>query len=253
MITSDRIAAQLLELNNAQLGSFGEFIFAAQMAGSKECQVVRRHRQRADFLVDNVAVDVKTSVRGLKRPTQLARKFVGNRVDGVSYAMVEFMSDGARVSLEGESLGGLSWRDVERMWAEWRPLGKDSKTRSAPDENVSTMRVLRAELTDFFHSIGLRPRILYRTCQAEFGREAPANLRPSVRHADRVTVYLDFHDHRIGRGNVRRIFAFPDERSDELPPLATTRLHVAKVDLERMPPEFCFHDIDDLKARFVPE
>ncbi len=109
-----------------------QFPLVSKVRSNKPLQRTRKptarrwQRQRADFLVDNVAVDVKTSVRGLKRPTQLARKFVGNRVDGVSYAMVEFMSDGARVSLEGESLGGLSWRDVERMWAEWRrPLNTD--------------------------------------------------------------------------------------------------------------------------------
>ena len=81
--------------------------------------------------------------------------------------------------------------------------------------------------------------------------EAPANLRPSVHQAGRVTVYLDFCDHRIGRDNIRPIIAFSDEGSEELPSLARTRLHLAKVDLKRLPPEFHFAGIYDLKARFA--
>ena len=255
MISRDpnSITAHLLALNNAQRGSFGEFIFAAVAANAKGWRVVRQHRQRVDFLVNSIGVDVKTSVRGLKRPAGLVLNFAGTRVDGVSYAMVEFVPDGARVSLEAAVLGDLSWDDVQQLWIEWKDQGRHRKGGGAPNPNAEVLRALRTELTAFFQSVGLRPRILYRTCQAEFGREAPANLRPSAHQADRVTVYLDFRDQRIDRDNIRRIVAFPDGRNEELPKLAKTRLHLAKVDLERLPPEFLFAGIDDLKARFVAE
>lgn len=255
MISSDpdRIPARLLTLNNAQRGSFGEFIFAAVAADAKGWRVVRQHRQPVDFFVSDIGVDVKTSVRGLSRPAGRAVKFAGTRVNGVSYALVEFLSDGARVSLEAEVLGELSSDDIQKLWIEWTHRGRHRKAKGVPNQYTEVLRALRAELTTFFHSVGLRPRMLYRTCQAQYGREAPANLRPSTRQADRVTVYLDFHDVRINRDNITRIVAFPDGRSEELPKLAKTRLHLAKVDLERLPPEFLFASIDDLKARFVAE
>ena len=115
------------------------------------------------------------------------------------------------------------------------------------------LRALRTELTAYFHSLGLHLRMLYRTCQAEFGREAPANLRPPSVQPGRVTVYIEFRDRHIRRANIRRIMAFSDARCDELPELAKTRLHKSKIYLERIPAAFIFADLNDLKARFGPE
>jgi hypothetical protein len=244
------VQSGLMGLNNAQRGSFGEFIFA-RLAATRGMSVAKQHRDRADFLVDDTPVDVKTTIRGLTSTNMPPlRPFHGRRVGGVSYAVVEFVAEGARVSRDGVLMSVLSWEDLVGLWDEWRsqPRANNGSRRKAA--SAPALSALRDELTSFFAALGLTCRVLYRTCQAEFGNEAPANLIPSVMRPRHVTVYLDFRDSRISRANLRRVIAFPDERCASLPSTPNGRLHLEKVDLDSLPSDVVFSNLDDLMTRF---
>src|SRR4030095_717273 len=61
------LARRLRALNNAQRGSFGEFLFGRVARETLRAQVDATRRARADFVVDGVRIDVKTTVRDLDR------------------------------------------------------------------------------------------------------------------------------------------------------------------------------------------
>ena len=92
--------------------------------------------------------------------------------------------------------------------------------------------------------------MIYRTVQAQFGAESPDNLIPKIIDPTRVTVFLDFLDSEICRDKLRKVIAFPEACADKLPLLKKTRLHLPKVDLEKLPNKYVFHDLDDLISNF---
>jgi hypothetical protein len=52
---SETLGAQLITLNNAQRGSFGEFVFEEIARTAKKWEVVPQHRQRIVFAQINSA------------------------------------------------------------------------------------------------------------------------------------------------------------------------------------------------------
>src|SRR5262249_39997043 len=104
----------------------------------------------------------------------------GSRAHGIAYVQVEFGIDGARVSREGDVLAMLTWPDLAIAWWKW---GKEKPPRSAAD-----VEALRTRIAACFREFGLCVRVMYRTTQAEFGKESPANLVPTRPTPGRITV-----------------------------------------------------------------
>lgn len=237
------IPPRLRALNNAQRGSFGEFLFSRVAREKLSSEIETTRRNRADFVVGGVQVDVKATIRDLREPLRPLKPYRGTRVEGISYAQVEFAAEGARVSLETELLAIIPWPDLAVAWDAWR---ENTRTeRVAPARDIGP---LRDRIIAHFRDLGFSARVIYRTIQAQFRDESPANLLPSRPQPNGLTVYLDFADHRITESNIRRIIAFPDSAALSFPLLERTRLHRQKVDLAQLPPHFVFANLSELFA-----
>jgi hypothetical protein len=233
----------LRSLNNAQRGSFGEFLFsvvATRRLGEK-VQAVRRNR--TDFLVGKIPVDVKTTIRDLDRALPSLRPYRGRRTEAISYAQVEFSAEGARVSLELNELDVVPWPAVIDAWQQWKD---QSRTIPASPKEGTGIGPIRLLVQEHFAKLGFRARVIYRTIQGQFRNESPANLLPRTIEDDRITVFLDFIDHRLVEDNIRRVIMFPDVVASTLPFITQTRLHRPKVDLSQIPGHFVFASLVNL-------
>lgn len=235
--------ADLCALNNAQRGSFGEFLFSRVAREKLSTRVEATRRNRADFVVGDLQVDVKTTIRDLARELPPLRPYRGPRFSGISYAVVELFSRGARVSLESESLLTFTPSELVVAWHEWKG---NARLRTRSGASTDGIAPLRDRIVARFRDLGFRARVIYRTIQAQFGDESPSNLLPSHVNPKGITVFLDFIDQRLEETNIRRIIAFPDIRASELPVRDRTRLHKQKVDLSRLPSSFLFESLFDL-------
>jgi hypothetical protein len=204
-----------------------------------------RHN-RTDFVCGDLRIDVKTTIRDVGQSLRPLAPYRGSRVKDTSYAQVEFGTEGARVSLEADVLQMITWPALATSWRKW---GKEKPPRSAGKPRPGAMGPLRARVAACFREFGLCVRVIYRTTQAEFGEESPANLVPTRPNPGRITVYLDFAGVPLAEENIRRIIAFPDRAGKSLPLLERPHLHRPKVDLSRVPARFLFRSLSDLFAR----
>jgi hypothetical protein len=228
---------RLRAANNAQRGSFGEFLFAG-LARELDAGARATRRNRTDFVYGDLPIDVKTTIRDIGQSLRPLTPYRGSRVKGTSYAQVEFGSEGARVSLEADVLQMITWPDLATAWRKW---GKEKPPRSVGD-----LGPLRARVAACFRELGLRVRVIYRTTQAAFGKESPANLVPTRPDPARITVFLDFARAPLTEDNILRIIAFPDAAGKSLPLLERPHLHRPKVDLSRLPARFVFSSLSEL-------
>lgn len=239
------LPARLRSLNNAQRGSLGEHLFSSVARSKLRVNVVPTRRDRADFIVDGTKVDVKTTIRNLDTPLRPLKPYRGHRTENIKYAQVEFVPEGARVSLELEVLAMLNWLDVAVSWSAWAQTVRVHPTTAVQIKNIGP---LRQRIVEHFRTLGFRTRVIYRTIQAEFRDESPANLLPSQQRPNGLTVYLDFASSRLEEDNLRRVIAFPDVAVGSLVLLEKTRLHKQKVDLTHIPPRFVFASLSELFA-----
>ncbi len=240
MVPPDLSVPPLRSLNNAQRGSFGEFLFSIVAARESNEKVRAVRRNRTDFLVGNIPVDVKTTIRNLDRVLPSLRPYRGPRTEAISYAQVEFGAEGARISIESSILASLSWSDIVEIWQRW---AEQTASKSMPAEKGIGISPIRLAVHEHFAKFGFRARVIYRTIQGQFRNESPANLLPTATESDRVTVFLDFADQRLVEDNIRRVIMFPDVIAPSLPLLAQTRLHRPKVDLTQIPARFVFSSL----------
>src|SRR5215831_12342962 len=105
---------RLRAANNAQRGSIGEFLFA-EVAPASATAI---HRNRIDFVCGDLPIDVKTTTKNVGKPLRPSTPYHGPRVKGTSYALVEFGTEGARVSLEADVLQMITWPESRRRVAE---------------------------------------------------------------------------------------------------------------------------------------
>lgn len=245
-----KLEIKLHKLNTAQLGSFGEFVFVSTANQVMNVSIERFHDNRADFLVNGNPVDVKTTLRNISKDTCNFSPFGGSRVSGIQYALVEFFKIGARVSLENTLIGLLNLRELDELWLKWLhgygkkfPVNKNKlkKQLLEPIEN---------EISSFFSSHGIEVRIINRTCQKGFRKESPHNLKPRHIKINGATVFLSFNDSKISRDNFHTIIAFPDTNADKLPMRDKVNLRKPKVDLDRLPRQYIFENIEDLKEHY---
>lgn len=256
------LQALILLLNSARLGSFGEAVFL-QVARDKGWHIESQHSERADYRVEGELVDVKTTRQTLQRP--VGRRQYSGPVPYVRYVLVEFVSSGACVSIDGAQLRSLDWQQLDAIWDEWiRQRGGEDytqqaisdlkrRTRSLEPHQTARGNTKRAvadlmqELVSFFAEKGIATRIIYRTCMAGFKQESPHNLKPGRIQPNRITIYLDFKNEVASAYNLNGVYAFPDTAAHTLPMLEKTRLHRPKVDVDKMPAKFVFHDLDELR------
>lgn len=254
---AETLRDSLAKLNGPQLGSFGEAVFG-EMAARAGMYVETLHYERADFVVDGVKTDVKTS-RDWTADSVALRPWAGKRVAAAQYAMVEFYRTGLRVSLEGRILADLGYSEVQDLWVSWQAgkfgrahLPAAASSRKLP-ENV------RKAVEKVFETAGLpAPLILHRTChridkspsEAHGFSEGPHNLLPSQREEKKRlgwTVYLMFSQAPPNLTNLIEIVAFPDSREGDLPRLGRVSLGTKqKADMKRLPADVHFRSLEDL-------
>jgi hypothetical protein len=245
----DFLQELLPNLNSARLASLGETIFRETMVAAGS-EVRPADAKQTNLLVDGQRVDVKTSAQALGSQPVPVVPYQGKRVKGVSYALVEFFDSGARVSREEETVALLSWDRVGELWQRWnQDRVEAAEGAGTPEEKKKLLAPIRKEIADLLRGHGYPSRIIYRTNQAEFGDESPANLKVAHPTDGRVVVYLDFRDHEIRRDNLRAVYAFLESGQDELPVLQKTRLKVPKVDLSQMG-QLKFRDLEDLEENW---
>lgn len=107
------------------------------------------------------------------------------------------------------------------------------------------------ELNQFFSERGLRCKAIYRTCQRSFGRESPANLVLRKGPEDVVRVYISFEG-SIKRTKIDYILVLTpkDVLSLSMIPEQARGLHLPKVDLDAIPAQLRYADLESLFSRF---
>jgi hypothetical protein len=153
---------------------------------------------------------------------------------------VEFFVDGARVSLEADLIGFLEWSELLPAWQRWSARVGSNRAPNRASRTPDNLREIRERVIARLKSLGYRARIIYRTVQAEFGDESPANLLPSEVESDRMTVYLDFAGTSFSETSIRRVIGFPDTVASSFATLEKTRLHRSKIDLDQIPEHYVF-------------
>jgi hypothetical protein len=235
---------------NALIGSFAEWLFcsSARKAGMR---IDKAHADRADFAVNGERMDVKGHVIE-KEDLDPPRPWSGKRQSRTRYVMVEFWKKGARVSIEGNEISEFDLESLAMEWSEWSKNHTFKLPTVDKSQRKRDLAQIRNEIREFFREHERDTRIIYRTCQKEFGNEYPHNLRPQKIQENRVTVFLSFESCQISKKNIDGIVVIPDDEPWDLPMTKNFRLHAPKVDIEKLPTRFRFKNIEDLKTRYSP-
>ena len=251
LLQHEELKRKICSLNNAQLGSYGEYIFRKIAKSVLKGDMQSLHDMRVDFIVNGMKIDVKTSRRNIASYPRKLKTYNTHRVDGVSYALVELFSDEVRISIEGRQISVISWREASELWDEWKGRGYKHRILDHKDMKRKKLAPMQREIAEFFQPLGISTRIIYRTSQKDWGNESPHNLKPSSKKEPTgLTIFLDFIDSNISRDNFRQIVCFLNVRADELPMVKKIYLHKPKVDLKKLPEKFLFKDINDLKRNY---
>ena len=250
---NDDLFNSLNNLNNAQRGSLGEFIFY-QESIKQGLKIESLHEQRVDFIINGtIQIDVKTSFTTKK--AEMERTSIGiysaHRYDGIKYALVELFSDGMRISIDGTIFSEINLDLLKNYWESWNK----NKTATKPDQhkksNKSDFILIQEEVIKYFRErYNLNARVIYRTVQGGFGKESPDNLAPKLISPRNITVFIDFKDKRISLNNINKIIAFPDECSSGFPRIKKPTLHLEKIDIDAMDQVYKFTDTKDLFTNF---
>lgn len=223
----NKIANLIKDLNKPRLGAFGEFIFKS-IASKKDLDIKAEHRNRVDYIVDGIPVDVGTSNRINKKPlsSQIKKKD----------AHVLFFTDHVVVKWNdklNEILDENTVLDYFNLWTNSKRNKSSVSSSIYKDELIS----LKSELSSFFKNHGFEVRIIYRTISKEFGyRESPHNLLPSNIEDGKINIYLDFKDEKTKRDNINFIIAFKSSDSNLIPKQAKVSVNsgshgISKIDL----------------------
>ena len=232
---------QLIELNNARFGSFGEFVFETSF--STEI-IVRKHFDQSDFLWNNISYDIK-SKRILDKNYRTPGKYNGKRVKGIEYILVEFYKDVVVLSKEKKQLKCLGYDVIDEMFLKWH-----SNKLPQPDtklkKDLTTLNIIKEKIQNYFNRLGLTVRIIYRTTQKDFGNESPDNLLPKKIQSNSVTVFLNFKSFDLNENNFEEVIAFRDIHASSFDLIPDPKLHKKKIDITKLSKEYKFKDIDDL-------
>lgn len=229
--------------------NFGEYIFEYS-AEILRLKVERCHVDKTDFLLEGQRIDVKSSLV-YKSSLAAPKPYKGPREPNVQYCKVEFFKKGARLSIEGRIFHFVDEQTLRKLLPKWKLKHKNTKLE-AVDKTARNKLLdsIRSDIENFFENHGVKVRVIYRTCQKDFGSESPGNL--IVRNVTKydATIFLSFKDYRIATDNLQYIVAFPHSKIGDLPVLKKIRLHAPKVDVANLPKEYIFKDVDNLRNRY---
>ncbi|MDX9694304.1 MAG: hypothetical protein RBT49_00780 [Bacteroidales bacterium] len=245
-----KLAEKIENLNNANIGSLGEFIFENRF--KEKGVIIKKHNERTDFLFNKQQIDIKTK-RKLDRKFERISKYYGNRVSGVKYILVEIFSDKIVISNEKKVLDDFDWNTLIYLFSDWengKKIIKKQKIRNSTSIYKKKHIEIVNELKYFFKNTNRKVRVIYRTTQDIFGKESPDNLIPKVLTENSFTVFIDYKNYKTTRENIRQIIAFPDMDSVFFQHLKSPKLHIEKVDLSMLDNKYKFSSIEALKERY---
>ena len=242
----DRIN-EITELNNAKFGSFCEFVFENIFSDEK---IERQHHDRVDFRWNNTLVDVKGHRNFLKKYI-IPSKYHGTKLEEIRYILVEFFEDFVVISEEKSVIKIIKYTEINLLFSKW--TNKSDKFSNKPSKispDLSKLKIIKKEIMEFFLTKNLNSKIIYRTCQQNFGNESPDNLMPKIFNKFNVIVFLNFNDHRIDYDNIKELIAYRNIDALNFVKLKKTRLHKEKIDMTKIDQKYKFKSIKDLKIKW---
>ena len=212
--------------NTGKLGSFGEYLFSGWYAIRLGARVQSVHHDRFDFLVNGHSGRRETLTKCINdRLKSLRRQSQRIEWNGVSYALVEFSLDGARISIESDASGTISMSGTGRRV---KSLADGPRfARQLGDASPFKPRAFRPYEANRRHSKFARlsrPNHL-QNCAIALRYGMAHNLLPKKLEAGRITAYLDFADDSFTEKSIRRLSAFRCSS----PPNAATRRRPGRI------------------------
>jgi hypothetical protein len=237
----------IAELNNAKFGSLCEFVFENIFSNEK---IERQHHDRVDFRWNDTLVDVKGH-RNFKKKYTIPSKYHGTKLEEIRYILVEFFEDFVVISEEKSVLKIIKYTKINLLFSKWtnRRDGLITKTSKIPPD-LSKLKIIKKEIATFFLTKNLNSKIIYRTCQQNFGNESPDNLMPKIFDKSNVIVFLNFNDHRIDYDNIKELIAYRNIDALNFVKLKKNRLHREKIDMSKIDQKFKFKSIEELKIKW---
>jgi hypothetical protein len=238
---------EITELNNAKFGSFCEFVFENIFSDEK---IERQHHDRVDFRWNNTLVDVKGHRNFLKKYI-IPSKYHGTKLEEIRYILVEFFEDFVVISEEKSVIKIIKYTEINLLFSKW--TNKSDKFSNKPSKispDLSKLKIIKKEIMEFFLTKNLNSKIIYRTCQQNFGNESPDNLMPKIFDKSNVIVFLNFNDHRIDYDNIKELIAYRNIDALNFVKLKKTRLHKEKIDMTKIDQKYKFKSIKDLKIKW---
>jgi hypothetical protein len=234
-------------LNNAQFGSFGEFIFEAH---NRENNIKRKHNERVDFILDGELIDIKAT-RKFKETFKIIKDYSGNKQTEIKYPFIQFYADKVVCVLQKKILFQLDYKSIQSILDSWiKSKGKTPASKKVKKIESKELDLIKNKLKVFFKGKGYKTRIIYRTTQKGFGKESPGNLLPSQIENNRVTIFLNFDNHNFSEDNLKEIFVIEDTNSQNLPLIERPSLHKEKVDLDKIN-QFKYRSINEIIKNWV--
>lgn len=123
-MNNNELFNSLRDLNNAQRGSLGEFIYYHESL-KQGLKVESLHEQRVDFVINGtIQIDVKTSfaTEGAELKHTPIGMYSAHRYEDIKYALVELFSDGIRISIDGSLFSEINLDEVKNYWESWKKI-----------------------------------------------------------------------------------------------------------------------------------
>jgi hypothetical protein len=238
---------EITELNNAKFGSFCEFIFENIFSNEK---IERQHHDRVDFRWNDTLVDVKGH-RNFKKKYTIPSKYYGTKFEEIRYIMVEFFEDLVVLSEEKSMLKIIKHTKINLLFSKWANKGdKTNKKIIKIYPDLNKLKIMKKEIMEFFLTKKLNSKIIYRTCQQNFGNESPDGLMPKIFDKSNVIVFLNFNDRKIDYNNIKELIAYRNYDARNFKLLKKTRLHRVKIDMNKIDQKYKFKSIKELKLKW---
>jgi hypothetical protein len=221
------LKSKIENLNNAQFGSFGEFVFAYHAVEKLGKTLTTLHRDGFDFIYEDIKIDVGASRRfnSKNRTKTIPKKDV----------FVFFWESHCDIIFPNYFDAQLEWDLIDTLFENWSKNHKVKTKQSEVRSYSLEYREIRTRIEEYFQNSGFEAKVIYRTVSAKFGyAESPDNLYPTKINVNRVNVYVDFRSLRREEDNINFIIAFPDTELDCLPLQSNVTLKSGKSFLKKV-------------------
>ena len=243
-------------LNNARIGSFSEHLFWILYNGKYTLK--KSHYGHTDFILtingNEFKIDVKSKRQFMKYYEMNLRYKSKKKLSGVQYPYIVYFKD--KICINWEEMNELQFCNYDTncvniydIWNDNKPKSIKKVLRNDDDSFKQNYETIKTEIENFFQLKQLKARIIYRTCQQDFGKESPGNFIPIHRDPKRVTIFISFNG-KIDISNVLKVYALQETELLNPPTLKKSRLNTPKVDLDRLEQKFVFNDLDNLFQNF---